>query len=219
MKKITTMVITISSQLLVVFVFLFLLFGTVGSNKNVTIIANNNFNKMADRTLVLFEEEKKNETSLDDTIVPLEDEDTKVNEVVEEDKEEEEIIVTPEPNLFYDREVLQTLTGTITGYGPDCYGCSGITASGYDLHESINYEDEEFGTVRILAADRSIPFYSIFRVSNIPNMDPFIAVVLDTGGNVGFNGKTLFDLAFATENGDVIPKTSNVTFEMLRSGK
>ena len=44
MKKITTMVITVSSQLLVVFVFLFLLFGTVGSNKNVTIIANNNFN-------------------------------------------------------------------------------------------------------------------------------------------------------------------------------
>ncbi len=77
MKKITTMVITVSSQLLVVFVFLFLLFGTVGSNKNVTIIANNNFNKMADRTLVLFEEEKKNESSTDDTVVPLEDEKTK----------------------------------------------------------------------------------------------------------------------------------------------
>ena len=61
MKKITTMVITVSSQLLVVFVFLFLLFDTVGSNKNVTIIANNNFNKMADRTLVLFDEEKKND--------------------------------------------------------------------------------------------------------------------------------------------------------------
>lgn len=226
MKKITTMVITISSQLLVVFVFLLLLFGTVGSNKNVTIIANNNFNKMADRTLVLFEEEKKNETSLDDTIVPLEDEDTKEKEVVEEDKEEdkklevkEEIIVTPEPNLFYDRAVIKTEVGTITGYGPDCYGCSGFTASGHNLHESVYYDDSEFGTVRILAADRSIPFYSIFRVSNIPNMDPFIAVVLDTGGNVGYGKGTLFDLAFATESGGVIPKTSNVTFEMLRSGK
>lgn len=195
MKKITTMVITVSSQLLVVFVFLFLLFGTVGSNKNVTIIANNNFNKMADRTLVLFEEEKK-----------------KV-------EVKEEIVVTPEPNLFYDRAVIKTEVGTITGYGPDCAGCSGITASGHNLHESIYYNDLEFGTVRILAADRSIPFYSIFRVSNIPGMDPFLAIVLDTGGNVGYGKGTLFDLAHANEQNGVLPKTSNVTFEMLRSGK
>lgn len=194
MKKITTMVITVSSQLLVVFVFLFLLFGTVGSNKNVTIIANNNFNKMADRTLVLFEEEKKVEVK-------------------------EEIVVTPEPNLFYDRAVIKTEVGTITGYGPDCAGCSGITASGHNLHESIYYNDLEFGTVRILAADKSIPFYSIFRVSNIPGMDPFLAIVLDTGGNVGYGKGTLFDLAHANEQNGVLPKTSNVTFEMLRSGK
>ena len=226
MKKITTMVITVSSQLLVVFVFLFLLFGTVGSNKNVTIIANNNFNKMADRTLVLFEEEKKNESSTDDTVVPLEDEKTKAQEVVEEKKEEdkkvevkEEIVVTPEPNLFYDRAVIKTEVGTITGYRPDCAGCSGITASGHNLHESIYYNDLEFGTVRILAADKSIPFYSIFRVSNIPGMDPFLAIVLDTGGNVGYGKGTLFDLAHANEQNGVLPKTSNVTFEMLRSGK
>ena len=206
MKKITTMVITVSSQLLVVFVFLFLLFDTVGSNKNVTIIANNNFNKMADRTLVLFEEEKKNESSTDDTVVPLEDEKTKAQEVVE-------------PNLFYDRAVIKTEVGTITGYGPDCAGCSGITASGHNLHESIYYNDLEFGTVRILAADKSIPFYSIFRVSNIPGMDPFLAIVLDTGGNVGYGKGTLFDLAHANEQNGVLPKTSNVTFEMLRSGK
>lgn len=195
MKKITTMVITVSSQLLVVFVFLFLLFGTVGSNKNVTIIANNNFNKMADRTLVLFEEEDK-----------------KV-------EVKEKIVVTPEPNLFYDRAVIKTEVGTITGYGPDCAGCSGITASGHNLHESIYYNDLEFGTVRILAADKGIPFYSIFRVSNIPGMDPFLAIVLDTGGNVGYGKGTLFDLAHANEQNGVLPKTSNVTFEMLRSGK
>lgn len=225
MKKITTMVITVSSQLLVVFVFLFLLFGTVGSNKNMTVIANNNFNKMADRTLILFEEEKKNESSLDDTVVPLEDENDKVQEVVEEIKEEdkeveEEVIVTPdEPNLFYDKAVIMTEVGTITGYGPDCRGCSGVTASGHNLHESVYYEDSEFGTVRILAADRSIPFYSIFRVSNIPGMDPFIAIVLDTGGNVGYGKGTLFDLAFESETTGVVPLTQNVTFEMLRSGK
>ena len=190
-----------------------------------TVIANNNFNKMADRTLVLFEEEKKNESSLDDTVVPLEDENDKVQEVVEEIKEEdkeveEEVIVTPdEPNLFYDKAVIMTEVGTITGYGPDCRGCSGVTASGHNLHESVYYEDSEFGTVRILAADRSIPFYSIFRVSNIPGMDPFIAIVLDTGGNVGYGKGTLFDLAFESEATGVVPLTQNVTFEMLRSGK
>ena len=158
--------------------------------------------------------------------VTLEDEKSKAQEVVEEKKEEdkkvevkEEIVVTPEPNLFYDRAVIKTEVGTITGYGPDCAGCSGITASGHNLHESIYYNDLEFGTVRILAADKSIPFYSIFRVSNIPGMDPFLAIVLDTGGNVGYGKGTLFDLAHANEQNGVLPKTSNVTFEMLRSGK
>lgn len=196
MKKITALVITVSSQLLVVFVFSFLLFGNVGSNKNVTVIDNNNFDKMADSTLVLFEEEKQEE------------------------------VVVVEPNLFYDSAVLDTLVGTITGYGPDCFGCSGNTASGHNLHESIYYDDSEFGVVRILAADKSIPFYSIFRVSGIAGMDPFIAIVLDRGSTVGIDNcnspqgcLTMFDLAFESETGGVIPLTRNVTFEMLRSGK
>lgn len=227
MKKITIKVITISSQLLVVFVFLFLLFGTMGSNKNVVTVNNDNFDKMADRTLVLFEKEEKVDLS-DDTLEPLDDENTKVLEEVEETKEEdikateeEKVVpvVTPSVDLFYDREVIKTEVGTITGYGPDCYGCSGMTASGHNLWESIYYDDSEYGTVRILAADKSIPFYSIFRVSNIPGMDPFIAIVLDTGGNVGYGRGTLFDLAFESEQGEVVPKTPNVTFEMLRSGK
>lgn len=50
-------------------------------------------------------------------------------------------------------------------------------------------------------------------------MDPFLAIVLDTGGNVGYGKGTLFDLAHSNEQNGVLPKTSNVTFEMLRSGK
>ena len=38
-------------------------------------------------------------------------------------------------------------------------------------------------------------------------------------GNVGYGKGTLFDLAHANEQNGVLPKTSNVTFEMLRSGK
>ncbi len=64
--------------------------------------------------------------------------------------------------LFYDREILNTVVGNLTGYGANCYGCSGYTAAGHNLNESMYYDDNEFGTVRILAADPSFPFYSIF---------------------------------------------------------
>ena len=108
----------------------------------------------------------------------------------------------------------------MTGYGADCVGCGGKTSTGFDLTQSIYYEDSEFGTVRILAADPSFPFYSIIRVSNVPTMDDFIGIVLDRGGNVGFGRGTLFDLAYESESSpNILPLTRNVTFELLRSGK
>ena len=49
-------------------------------------------------------------------------------------------------------------------------------------------------------------------------MEPFIAIVLDRGGNVGFGKGTLFDLLFADES-QALHKTNDVTFEVLRNGK
>ena len=122
--------------------------------------------------------------------------------------------------LFYDREVLRTEVGNLTGYGANCDGCSGITASGHNLIDSIYYNDSEFGTVRILAADKEFPFYSIFRVSDVPGMEPFIGIVLDRGGNVGFDRGTLFDLAYTNESDpSLIHLTKNVKFELLRNGR
>ncbi len=67
----------------------------------------------------------------------------------------------------------------------------GYTAAGHNLNESMYYDDNEFGTVRILAADPSLfLFILIFRISNVPGMDDFIGIVLDRGGNVGFNRGT-----------------------------
>lgn len=220
MKKITAKVITISSQILVVSIFLVLLFSNKGNNNKLVIVDNNNFDKMADSTLSLFkEEEMLTSASSDDVIVSLADDEKKeeVEEPIPEVKEEEPIV----PNLFYDKEVLKIEIGTITGYGPDCSTCSGngTTKSGYNLYNSMYYEDSEFGTVRILAADPSFGENAIFRVSNIPGMDPFIAIVLDTGGNVGYGKGTLFDLAYATESDpNLIGLTRNVKFELLREG-
>ncbi len=250
MKKIAAKVITISSQLLVASVFLFLLFSneTGNGNDKSVIVNNNNFNKMADKTLFLFNslENKKDDvdssvvvelTSIDKVEEPKVEENVEQETVKEEVKEEspkkEETNVTPLNPDFSDRVALETFTGSLTGYGPDCYGCGGKTSTGYDLRENIYYEDAEYGTIRIVAADKYFPFYSIIRISNVPGMEPFIAIVLDRGGDVGwyrnsetgeimFNSQkgTLFDLAFTTEKDpNILGKTNNVKFEVLRSGK
>ena len=183
--------------------------------------------------MTLFKSEELLLSSVDTSVVVPLDDDTKKEEIKEEEVKEEateEPVVDTTPvisdtpttpsssGLFYDREILNTVVGNLTGYGANCYGCSGYTAAGHNLNESMYYDDNEFGTVRILAADPSFPFYSIFRISNVPGMDDFIGIVLDRGGNVGFNRGTLFDLAFINEKDPgIIGLTPNVKFEMLRT--
>ena len=236
MKKNLAKIVTISCLLFIVSLFLVCLFSNNKSNNMAFIIENNNLIKMDENTSILFEkkellEEVKEETNkveveeeqIIEEIVQIDEPKEEVKEVVEQPVEEpqkeekEEPVVT---SLSEEREVLQTVVGTLTGYGPDCVGCGGHTSTGFDLTKTYYYEDSEFGTVRILAADPSFPFYSIFRVSNVPTMDDFIGIVLDRGGNVGFGRGTLFDLAFESESSpDLVPLTRNVTFELLRSGR
>lgn len=227
MKKITAKVITVSSQLLVVGLFILLLFSTTKGNDKTLIVSNDNFGKMADMTHNLFKKEELMIASIDDEVLVELDKE----EVVPEEEPEEEVPVevpsfevkeeNPEEGVRVplDDPVLETHVGNLTGYGADCPGCSGRTSSGFDLTKSIYYEDEEYGSIRILAADPMFPFYSIFRV-NIPNGESFIAIVLDRGSNVGYGRGTLFDLAYFTEDDpDLIGLTRNVTFELLRRGK
>lgn len=223
MKKITAKVITISSQLLVVSLFLLLMFKGEGSNSELLTISNNNFEKMADRTSSLFKEEEMMTTQLDESVVVVLEDNTETEDILEEVTEEENKIETEvkeeDTTSSLEVEVLETHVGNLTGYGADCYGCSGKTASGFDLTQTMYYEDEEYGTVRILAADPMFSFYSIFRI-NVPGQESFIGIVLDRGGNVGYGRGTLFDLAYISENDpNLIGLTPNVTFELLRSGK
>lgn len=224
MNKITAKVITISSQLLVVSLFLLLMFAGKGSNDKLLTISNNNFEKMADRTSSLFRQEEMMISQLDDSVVVVLEDNTKEDILKEEVIEEENKTISSNENSNSNEsdlsaDVIDTYVGNLTGYGADCYGCSGRTASGFDLRETMYYEDEEYGTVRILAADPMFSFYSIFRI-NVPGMDPFIGIVLDRGGNVGYGRGTLFDLAYVSENDpELIGLTPNVTFELLRSGK
>lgn len=122
----------------------------------------------------------------------------------------EEIIVTNE------EKVLDIFNGKMSGYGPDCGGCSGYLAyQGIDVRNgNIYYTDYEYGMVRIVAGDRQIPFGSIIEVN-----DAFKAIVLDRGGAIGFNKNFLFDLLYenektANEHGILI----DAKFEVLRYG-
>lgn len=179
----------------------------------------------------------------DESVVVVLDDNTK-EDILEENIYEEEVTeeTEKENNIVSELEtVIETYTGILTGYGPDCTGCGNfntgkvVTSSGYHVSNivdgailpafTITYNDEEYGEVRIVAADANIPFYSIVRIT-VPGWDsPVIAIVLDRGSTVGFENcrsdrgcLTQFDLLYPTE-AESLGKTKNVKFELLRSGK
>lgn len=109
------------------------------------------------------------------------------------------------------------IVGSMTGYGADCYGCIGITASGYDVRNTIYYNDAEYGQIRILAAPKEIPMYSIIRVNNVNGYEPFIAIVLDRGSAIK---GTLFDLLCESEQtSNHIGRQYNIKYEIIRRGR
>ena len=154
-----------------------------------------------------------------------------IEEVKEEPKQEEikpnDVTIKGEykPNLavLETIEVLETYVGKMTAYGPDCYGCtSGKTASGqYVMDGNIYYNDPTFGNIRIVAADKSIPFGSIIRISGLSIFsEPILAIVLDRGGMIGFaEGKhSYFDLLYKSEKDAASFGRPTATFELLRRG-
>lgn len=123
-------------------------------------------------------------------------------------------------------------TGKLTGYGPDCPGCSAVgnvsckTREGTNhslINDGIYYTDTVYGSIRILAADNSaFPCGTVIKVNN-GYLDEFYAIVLDTGSsmrNAWKNGTVWIDLAFASQadarNGRAT--SSNTEFSVQRWG-
>lgn len=117
-------------------------------------------------------------------------------------------------------DVLETQVGKMSGYGPDCRGCSGYLASGsYVGDGTIYYSDAVYGQVRILAGDTTYPFGTIVRVKNSRVSSDFLGIILDRGGAIGFGKKFLFDLLYPSEQLALKDEVSyNTTFEILRYG-
>lgn len=117
-------------------------------------------------------------------------------------------------------KVLATYKGNVTAYGPDCVGCIGITASGYNVTGgNIYYNDKKYGKVRILAADKSLPFGTIIRIKDLSVFkEPILAIVLDRGSAIGFNKNVYFDLLYKSEKETNSFGKRKATFEVLRRG-
>ena len=112
-------------------------------------------------------------------------------------------------------------TGTLTGYGPDCKGCGGRVACSPNpnvKNGNIYYNDKEYGKIRILAADKSIPCGSIVHIENFKFVEnnEFIGIVLDRGSAIV--GNTM-DLLYPSEADTVsIGRQRNISFTVLRWG-
>lgn len=167
-------------------------------------------------------EEEKDETSevKEENLEEVEEKTVSIEEkeeVIDNNTTSVEVVEeVPEQNVSND--ILDTLVGSMSGYGPDCNGCRGYTSSGYSIKNNIYYQDSTYGSVRILAGDRSLKFGSIVRVKN-SKLGEFIGIVLDRGGSVGIGRAHLFDLLFSSEKEAQLYEVSyNVSFEVLRYG-
>ena len=110
-----------------------------------------------------------------------------------------------------------SFNGTITGYGPDCAGCSGrVGCAPYPNVQNGNnyYNDSSFGSIRIVAADYSIPCGTIVDVET-SILGTVRAIVLDRGNAI--NGRTM-DLLFETEANLQYFGRRNAAFTIKRWG-
>ena len=110
--------------------------------------------------------------------------------------------------------------GKLTAYGPDCPGCSGNSACPPRQNfknGNIYFDDQVYGKVRVVAADRSIPCGSIVRISGINiYSEPILAIVMDRGGAV--TGSHM-DLLFTSQtNLEGFATSNNIKFELIRYG-
>lgn len=185
------------------------------------VITTSNNEKTTEDEITKQEAEEKQEETTEEVKATVEEsnEQTIKEETVSQPTvsvEKEETKTTEEKT-----DVIETQVGKMSGYGPNCIGCSGYTASGkYVGDGNVYYNDKTYGQVRIVAGDYKYKFGTIIRIKNSNvSTSPIIAIVLDRGGSIGIDKKYLFDLLFATEEeASNYGVSYNVTFEVLRSG-
>ena len=218
----------IINSFLILGIIVYITIVSIQSMDTTTISTNLNIKRLRSSELIEYMESQK-EVDVEEKVA--EDDSMSLEEKKEEDNfsqkddttaEDKEMEVVEETSSYIPEpvsDVLETQIGSLSGYGPDCYGCSGYLASGrYVGNGNIYYSDSTYGAVRILAGDSSYPFGTIVRIKN-SKFSEFIGIVLDRGGGVGFGKSHLFDLLFPTSAEAAANAVSyNTTFEILRYG-
>lgn len=121
-----------------------------------------------------------------------------------------------------------TFTGRLTTYGGDCTGCGGGSASGIKLSAKtgVNNTNSPFFTYKgkkyyCLAADRSIPFGTVIKITNHRLKLPgtIYGIVVDRGGAIKGNKIDIFK---GSEKGGKQyfkgPTSNNAKFEIVSIG-
>ena len=100
-----------------------------------------------------------------------------------------------------------TYTYEATFYTASCRGCSGTTAMGVDVRHTTQYKG-----YRVVAADRSVPFGTIMRIT-LEDGTVINAIVADRGG--GIRGKRL-DVLVASYDEAIRLGRQQVTVEFVK---
>lgn len=218
----------ILSSILIMGIIVYIAVVGVQSMKSTTISTDLDVKKLKSSDLLEYvqtqdkveDENDEDEKVEEDTTDEDETEEASSNEK-EEAKEEDvvEEVSAPMPDPQPVSDVLETQVGSLSGYGPDCRGCTGFLSSGRDVRNgNIYYQDSTYGQVRILAGDKSYSYGTIVRVKS-SRLGTFLAIVLDRGGSVGFGKSHLFDLLYSSSAEALANEVSyNTTFEILRYG-
>lgn len=113
-----------------------------------------------------------------------------------------------------------SFTGQMTAYRPNCTGCTGRVSCPprQDVRNgNIWFNDNVYGTIRILAADPNIPCGTIVKITNVSfSEEEIIGIVLDRGGAI--KGNIMDFLVGETDDMDVVGRQYNVNYEVLRWG-
>ena len=111
-----------------------------------------------------------------------------------------------------------TYTGSLTGYGANCALCTGKLACKSDYYVmdgTDTYQDEIYGTVKIVASSKNLPCGTVirFNASSISS-DPIIAIVLDRG----VLGSDIDLLTPSEEYAYNYVGRKTITYDVLRQG-
>lgn len=110
--------------------------------------------------------------------------------------------------------------GQMTAYKATCVGCTGLVSCPprQDVrNNNIYFEDNNYGTLRILAADPAVPCGTVVQVTNLTfSSEPIMGIVLDRGGLI--KGKIMDFLVAEYDDMDVVGRQRNAHYEIVRWG-